>query len=89
MEYTGIINGAAEVNAANQFIEFITSMEVNVNMPDYNSMYSVQNGTDLPETNGYRFHADQAIVSNAITQEMIEQNMETWLTMWQNAVQMG
>ena len=89
VEYTGIVNGAAEVNAANQFIEFITSMEVNVNMPDYNSMYSVQNGTDLPETNGYRFHADQAIVSNAITQERIEQDMENWLTTWQNAVQMG
>lgn len=87
VEYTGIINGAAEVDAANQFIQFITSLEVNTNMPDYNSMYSIQKGTDLPETNGYRFHADQAIVSTAITQELIEQNMEGWLSSWQTAVQ--
>ena len=87
VEYTGIINGAAEVNAANQFIEFLTSIEVNGNMPDYNSMYSVRNGTDLPETNGYRYHADQALVSTAITQQIIEQNMDGWLLSWRDAVQ--
>jgi ABC-type thiamine transport system substrate-binding protein len=58
-------------------------------MPDYNSMYSVRNGTDLPETDGYRFHADQAIVSTAITQQLIEQNMDDWLMTWQDAVQIN
>ena len=89
VEYTGIINGAAEVSAANQFIEFLTSYDVNVNMPDYNSMYSVKKGTDLPETNGYRYHADQAILSSNITQDSIEQNMDTWLASWQAAVRMN
>ena len=89
VEYTGIINGAAEVTAANQFIEFLTSIEVNGNMPDYNSMYSVRNDTDLPETNGYRYHADQANVSTAITQDLIEQNMDDWLESWQNAVRIN
>jgi len=89
VEYTGIINGAAEVSAANKFIAFLTSLEVNANMPDYNSMYSVRNGTDLPETDGYRFHADQAIVSTAITQQLIEENMDDWLMTWQDAVQIN
>ena len=89
VEYTGIINGAAEVSAANQFMEFLTSYDVNVNMPDYNSMYSVKKGTDLPETNGYRYHADQAILSSNITQDSIEQNMDTWLASWQAAVRMN
>tara|TARA_B100000767_G_scaffold170356_1_gene159438 strand:+ start:3678 stop:4823 length:1146 start_codon:yes stop_codon:yes gene_type:complete len=89
VEYTGIINGAAEVSAANQFIEFLTSYDVNVNMPDYNSMYSVKKGTDLPETNGYRYHADQASLSSNITQDSIEQNMDTWLASWQAAVRMN
>ncbi|MDE0870007.1 MAG: hypothetical protein OSA21_06815, partial [Candidatus Poseidoniaceae archaeon] len=73
----------------NQFIEFLTSYDVNVNMPDYNSMYSVKKGTDLPETNGYRYHADQAILSSNITQDSIEQNMDTWLASWQAAVRMN
>ena len=58
-------------------------------MPDYNSMYSVRNDTDLPETNGYRYHADQANVSTAITQDLIEQNMDDWLESWQNAVRIN
>ncbi|MBT61519.1 MAG: hypothetical protein CMA63_08240 [Euryarchaeota archaeon] len=86
VEYAGIINGASEVEAANLFIEFLTSSEVNVNMPENNLMYSILEGTDLPETNGYRFHADDAIQSNAITQAMIEQSMDDWLAEWQEAV---
>lgn len=57
IEYTGIVNGAANVEAANQFIEFLLSEEVNTNMPTNNYMYSVLEGNDLPEENGYRFHS--------------------------------
>lgn len=57
IEYAGIINGAANVDYADQFIQFLLSGEVNTNMPVNNYMYSVLNGTDLPEENGYRYHS--------------------------------
>ena len=58
VEYAGIINGAANIPAAELFIEYLLSEEVNALMPENNYMYSVLNGQDLPETDGYRYHAD-------------------------------
>ena len=87
VEYTGVINGAAEIDAARLFIEYLTSPEVNLNMPEYNSMYSVIEGSDLPETNGYRYHSDTVNAASSITEEIIEQNMEQWLLDWQDATQ--
>ena len=57
IEYAGIINGAANVDYANQFIDFLLSEDVNTNMPANNYMYSVLSDTDLPEENGYRYHS--------------------------------
>lgn len=87
VEYAGIINGASQVEAANLFLEFLTSPEINVNMPENNLMYSILQGTDLPQTDGYRHHADEAILSDTITQQMIEQSMDGWLALWQAAIQ--
>ena len=87
VEYTGVINGAAEVDAARLFIQYITSPEVNVNMPVYNSMYSVIEGNELPETNGYLYHSDVVNSTSTITNEIIEQYMDEWLIDWQKATQ--
>ncbi|MDA8610301.1 thiamine ABC transporter substrate-binding protein [Euryarchaeota archaeon] len=87
VEYTGVIHGAAEVDAARLFIQYITSPEVNINMPVYNSMYSVIAGNDLPETNGYLYHSDVVNSTSTITNEIIEQNMDEWLIEWQKATQ--
>ena len=87
VEYTGIIHGAAEVDAARLFMEYITSPDVNVNMPEYNSMYSVIEGNELPETNGYRYHSDVVNSTSTITNEIIEQYMDEWLIEWQEATQ--
>jgi hypothetical protein len=56
-------------------------------MPEYNSMYSVIEGSDLPETNGYRYHSDTINTASSITDGIIEQNMEQWLIDWQDATQ--
>lgn len=85
VEYTGIIQGAAEVDAAQRFIEYLTSPSVNVNMPEYNSMYSVIDGSELPETNGYRYHSDIVDTETSITSELIETDMDSWLVAWQAA----
>ena len=85
VEYAGVINGAAEVDAAQQFISYLTSQDVNSNMPIYNSMYSVLNGSEIPEINGYRYHSDITPRSSYITSEMIELHMESWLEEWTNS----
>ena len=85
IEYAGIINGAAQIDGANQFMEFLLSDEVNVNMPENNLMYSVLEGTDLPETNGYRYHADLPSAVTTMTYEEIEANMDIWLDAWKSA----
>jgi thiamine transport system substrate-binding protein len=87
VEYTGIINGAAQVTGANLFIDYLLSSQVNTNMPENNLMYSVLEGTDLPETNGYRHHADLPAATTTMTYEEIETNMDSWLEEWKAATQ--
>ena len=68
-------------------MEFLLSNEVNVNMPENNLMYSVLEGTDLPETNGYRYHADVPSAVTTMTYEEIEENMDNWLDAWKTATE--
>jgi ABC-type thiamine transport system substrate-binding protein len=56
-------------------------------MPENNLMYSVLEGTDLPETNGYRHHADLPAFTTTMTYEEIETNMDSWLEEWKAATQ--
>jgi thiamine transport system substrate-binding protein len=82
VEYAGVINGAANVIAANQFIEYLLSSEINSQMPEANMMYSVLNNTDLPETAGYRYHSDIPTQPCMITNDRISQEMDLWLAKW-------
>lgn len=85
IEYTGIINGANDVEAAEAFIEYLLSPEINSNMPENNLMYSVLEGKSLPETNGYRHHADIPEQNSNIDISRINQDMSTWLEEWKTA----
>ena len=85
VEYTGIINGAANVAGAEQFIEYLLSNEVNTKMPENNLMYSVLKNSSLPETDGYRFHSDIANQTADIPLSRIELEMEQWLLNWKEA----
>ena len=55
-------------------------------MPVENLMYSVLEGQNLPEENGYRFNSiipsNPAVISNAD----IGKNMEIWLEEWNEAM---
>jgi thiamine transport system substrate-binding protein len=82
VEYTGIINGAANVDAANQFIEYLLSADINTQMPEANLMYSVLDHTNLPETSGYRYHSDIPTQPCSISNERISQEMDSWLAQW-------
>ena len=69
------------------FIEFLLSEEINVNMPENNLMYSVLEGQDLPETDGYRYHSPVPTQPSEITTERIDDEMESWLMDWRKATQ--
>ena len=87
VEYTGIINGAANVPAAELFIEYLLSPEINAQMPENNLMYPVLEGYELPETNGYRYHSDLPTENSDIEIERINNNMDSWLSQWQSATE--
>ena len=56
VEYGAVLAGAAKTTAAEAFLR-TWSAEANAQMPYQNLMYSVLEGADLPETNGYRHHS--------------------------------
>ena len=85
VEYTGIISGAQDVDAAEAFIEYLLSNEVNSNMPVNNLMYSVLKDQTLPETDGYRYHSDIPEENTDIEISRINEEMSTWLQNWQSA----
>jgi thiamine transport system substrate-binding protein len=85
VEYAGVINGAAEVEAANAFIAYLISQEVNQNMPESNLMKSVLIDAEWPETEGYRFHTDEPRLNAEVSMERIGTEMETWLLNWAEA----
>lgn len=57
IEYGAVLAGAANTTAAEAFLAHLVSPGANAEMPYQNLMYSVLDGTDLPEDEGYRHHS--------------------------------
>jgi len=85
VEYVSAVQGG-NLDAASAFIEYLLSEEVNVNMPTENFMYSVLDGTDLPEEGGYRYHSTIPTKAAEINATVIADNMENWLAEWNDAM---
>ncbi len=85
IEYTGIINGAKNTVAAELFIEYLLSPDVNSLMPENNYMYSVLDGQNLPETDGYRYHSDIPQQNVELDLTRINDEMNEWLNNWQQS----
>ena len=85
IEYAAIPNGAEDISQAKSFIEYLISPEVNSQMPTQNFMYSVLDGYDLPEENGYRHHSVSPI-DTQISSENIEAHIDEWLNNWDAAI---
>lgn len=85
VEYVSAVQGG-NLDAASAFIEYLLSEEVNVNMPTENFMYSVLDGTDLPEEGGYRYHSTIPTKAAEINATVIADNMENWLANWNDAM---
>lgn len=87
VEYAGVINGGTELKAANAFIEYLLSEDVNRNMPENNLMQSVLENAVWPETDGYAHHTDTPKMNAEITNERIAEEMERWLSKWKQATE--
>lgn len=87
VEYAGVINGGTEIDAANAFIAYLLSEDVNRNMPENNLMQSVLVNATWPETDGYAYHTDTPTLNAAISNERIADEMEAWLSDWKEATQ--
>ena len=85
VEYASAIKGGNLENAE-KFIEYLISPEVNSQMPVENLMYSVLEGENLPDENGYRFNS--IVPSNPATLSSFDigKNMEIWLEEWNEAM---
>ncbi|MDP6194901.1 MAG: thiamine ABC transporter substrate-binding protein [Candidatus Poseidonia sp.] len=88
VEYAGVINGATEMSAANAFIAYLLSEEVNRNMPENNLMKSVLVNATWPETDGYAYHTDEPTLNAEISNERIADEMEAWISDWKRATEL-
>ena len=87
VEYAGVINGGTEIDAANAFIAYLLSEDVNRNMPENNLMQSVLVNATWPATDGYAYHTDTPTLNAEISNERIADEMEAWLSDWKEATQ--
>lgn len=85
IEFAGVVNGAANIDAASAFIEYLISPSVNNNMPVNNYMYGVLSDSDLPETSGYRWHS--TIPTQPASLEIATINVEEKVGLWKSAVE--
>ena len=85
VEYAASVNGGGSKNAVNAFIEYLLSDVINTNMPENNLMYSVLEGKDLPETNGYRHHSPVPSLPSMIEMDRIGEEMDSWLKDWRDS----
>lgn len=85
VEYGGLVNGGGNADAANAFLTFLLSEDINRNMPENNLMQSVLNNATWPDEEGYRYHTDIPMLNANITTERIGNDMADWLVAWADA----
>ena len=85
IEYASIVEGA-NLAAANAFIEYLLSEEINSEMPVQNYMYSILENSSLPEDTGYKYNSVIPDKPAIIDQQSIIDNMDEWLSMWNSAM---
>lgn len=85
IEYGSLVNGGSNPEAANAFLAFLLSEDINRNMPENNLMQSVLVNATWPEEGGYRFHTDVPETKANLSTERIGQEMEAWLLAWSKA----
>ena len=88
VEYAAAVTGG-NIETASEFINYPISPEVNSLMPTENLMYSVLEGQDLPEENGYLLNSVIPQQPSQISMNDISENIELWLEEWNSAMTSG
>jgi thiamine transport system substrate-binding protein len=80
IEFAGILQGTDQLEAAQQFIDFLLSTTFQNDMPLNMFVYPVVNDAELPDV----FVAYSAVPENPVTLEadVIEANRERWIQAW-------
>ncbi|HEX2620341.1 MAG TPA: thiamine ABC transporter substrate-binding protein [Phototrophicaceae bacterium] len=84
IEFTGILKGTANLEAAQQFIDFMLSVDFQNDMPLQMFVFPVNQEAELPEV----FAEYAAIPEKSITLDSadIEKNREGWIEKWTEVV---
>jgi thiamine transport system substrate-binding protein len=84
VEYAGVLDGAANPEGAQQFVDFLLSPEFQASIPDNMYMYPANTSTELP-TQWQEFAplADEPI---ELASEDIDTNRERWIQEWTEAI---
>ncbi len=80
VEYAGVIDGAENVEGAEELIEFLVSPEVQAALPESMYVFPVVEGIELP-TEWAKF-AEQPTDPYALDPAEVAANRETWLREW-------
>ncbi len=79
VEYAGVIEGAQNVDGAQQFIDFLLSDDVQSSIPENMFMYPVT-GVELPQE--WVDFAPLSENSLTLNEEMTSENRDTWIKAW-------
>lgn len=83
VEYAGVIEGAANEEGAQEFVDFLLSEDVQASIPDNMFMYPAQPGTALPEE--WERFAPLSSEPIELSPEEIDEGREDWIREWSEA----
>ena len=84
VEYAGVIEGAANPEGAQKFIEFLLSPEVQADIPGQMYMYPAVRATELPE--GWVKFAPLSDNPHTVPAAEIAANRDSWIRTWTSTV---
>jgi thiamine transport system substrate-binding protein len=84
VEYAGILNGTEHVEAAQQFIDFMLSVEFQEDMPLQMFVFPVNEDAELPDV--FTEHATVAEEPVQMNSVAIDENREAWIQAWVETV---
>jgi thiamine transport system substrate-binding protein len=84
VEYAGVLTGAANVQGARAFVDFLLSPDVQKALPESMYVFPVRSGTPLPPT--WAKFAVQPQHPFSVSPARISANRDTWLRQWSDLV---
>lgn len=89
IEAVGILKGADNVEAAQQFIDYMLSVQFQEDIPMNMFVYPVNSEASIPaEFEAYSQVPEANVIAN-VESSVIEANLETWLDQWTQVVLQG